>query len=208
MEKTQKTFTTIEEEFLAWKKQFKKDYSTIKPTLEDAFRGGCMAIVATLPKPSFSKEDVDEILAHVDQTIGRLREGAGKGVPVEADADVLFEEDTHNCTLDEIATMRDEVASREAHLRQCIREAASRVLMDTSEDNPLVVDITLDVEGGPGMSCLEMPEISRIWQDPVEGIIWVTLDNDVTDFDDLRTDEQIQVLQALLNNDYQLYHHE
>ena len=195
MEKTQKTFTTIEEEFLAWKKQFKKDYSTIKPTLEDAFRGGCMAIAATLPKPSFSKEDIDEVVANVEKTI---KECLAPAPAAQAKPKDLFRGETHNRTLDDIHAMHGELLVREAYLRQCIREAVSLYLTDTCENNPLSVDITLDTEGGPGLSCLESPRVTAIWQDPAEGIIWVVLDGSDMDFgESLRTEEQIQVLQYL-----------
>ena len=196
MEKTQKTFTTIEEEFLAWKKQFKKDYSTIKPTLEDAFRGGCMAIVATLPKPSFSKKDVDEILAHVDQTIERLRKNPGEGVTADPEAEVLFKKDTRSLTLKEIVALQDDVNDKVARLKGHVRRAMDQYLAGATEDDPLKVDIILDVEGGLGMSCLENPRVTVIWKDG--DAIRVILDDSDMDFEEsLRLDEQVQILRYL-----------
>lgn len=196
MEKTQKTFTTVDEEFLAWKKQFKKDYSTIKPTLEDAFRGGCMAVAATLPKPSFSKKDIDEVVANVEKTIDRLLENPVEGVTAAPDTKVLFEKDTPSLTLKEIVALQDDVNDKVARLKGHIRRSMDQYLSGATEDSPLEVDITLDVEGGPGMSCLENPRVTAIWKDG--DAIHVTLDGSDMDFEEsLRLDEQVQILRYL-----------
>ncbi len=70
MEKTTQISSPIEEAFHKWKEQFRKSYPSLTPTLEDAFRGGCLSILPLLPRPYFSKEDVDAIIAEADRAAG------------------------------------------------------------------------------------------------------------------------------------------
>ena len=87
----------------------------------------------------------------------------------------------------------------EYSLRQEIREAVSLILMDSDEDHPLAVDITLDCYESMGLSTLELPHISRCWQEP-EG--WIYLDIDYkgcpTEFDSFSTQELVQIYEGLI----------
>lgn len=62
----------LEEKYKDWYESFKKRYTTIKPTMLDAFKGAYhMAIMECLDMPNFklSKEEVDNILSEVDNII-------------------------------------------------------------------------------------------------------------------------------------------
>ena len=83
-------------------------------------------------------------------------------------------------------------------LEQSIRMSLSRLLMDTSETNKKEVWIPLE-HRAVGLSTLEMPTITSIWQDEKEGIISVRFEyaNDDTDIDDLEIEDRIQIIQEL-----------
>ena len=87
----------------------------------------------------------------------------------------------------------------EAELRNELRRALSAILMDTDEEHPMKVDITLDEDRFCGLSSLELPHISRMWQDPSEGWIYFDMDGygDAIDFDFLWTTELIQIFEEL-----------
>ena len=76
-------------------------------------------------------------------------------------------------------------------LRQEIRSAISLFLMDTSEENPLEVDIQLDT---PMTSMMEAPKITSCWQYPTEGWITFKMDDFELDYDSFQTQELITIL--------------
>ena len=99
--------------------------------------------------------------------------------------------DTNNKSLKEIEQMYHD-------LLESIRHNLSLKLMDTSKDNPLEVYIPLEHDA-VGLSTLEMPTVTKIYQLPSEGIIYVHLDEYGGDIEleDLFMDDIIQILKEL-----------
>lgn len=60
------------------------------------------------------------------------------------------------------------------HLRiPDIRHKLSALLMDSSEETPVSVNIVMDYAEGFGLSDLEMPHCIKVFQQPDEGIMWM-----------------------------------
>ena len=99
--------------------------------------------------------------------------------------------DTNNKSIKQIEQMYDD-------LLESVRHNLSLKLMDTSEDNPLEVHIPLE-HGAEGLSTLEMPTISKIYQHPSDGIIYVRFEEDDYDIelDSLFMEDMIQILKEL-----------
>lgn len=99
--------------------------------------------------------------------------------------------DTNNKSVKEIEQMYND-------LLESIRHNLSLKLMDTSEDKPLEVHIPLE-HGAVELSTLEMPIITKIYQHPSEGIIYVHFDGDEcdTESDYLYIEDMIQILKEL-----------
>ena len=99
--------------------------------------------------------------------------------------------DTNNKSLQEIEQMYND-------LLESIRHNLSLKLMDTSKDKPLEVYIPLEHDA-IGLSTLEMPTITEIYQDPSEGIIYVHFYGDGydTELDYLHIADMIQILKEL-----------
>ena len=53
------------------------------------------------------------------------------------------------------------------------RNKLSALLSDTSENNPINVDIILETEEDMGLSTLQKPHIIKVFQDPKEGIMYM-----------------------------------
>ena len=71
--------------------------------------------------------------------------------------------------------------------------------MHTSEENPIECSITIgEEEEAMGLSSLELPEVIKIFQHPVEGIIYFLIYGmeDYMEFDDL----SINDLETIYNN--------
>lgn len=96
--------------------------------------------------------------------------------------------DTNNRTPEEISKMYDA-------LIESIRHYLSAKLMDTDEEHPLDVNIEIDFNA-VGLSSLEMPTITSIFQEPKEGIIWVKYDfsDDYVELDELNTEDQMAIV--------------
>ena len=99
--------------------------------------------------------------------------------------------DTNNKSIKEIEQMYND-------LLESIRHNLSLKLMDTSEENPLEVYIPLEHDA-VGLSTLEMPTITKIYQCPSEGIICAHFDGDNydTELDTLYIADMIQILREL-----------
>lgn len=87
----------------------------------------------------------------------------------------------------------------EYELREEIHHYLSSVLMDTDEEHPKCVDITLDTNRYSGLSTLVMPHVSKCWQHPTEGWIYFKIDMyDIPiDFYDMDTEELIIILEEI-----------
>lgn len=79
--------------------------------------------------------------------------------------------------------------------REMIRKYLSRHLMDTDEDHPLKCEITVERDGSIGLSSLEMPVITAMYQDDM-GIIWCDEDGCTFELDSYSIDEQMSIIQG------------
>lgn len=87
-------------------------------------------------------------------------------------------------------------------LRESIRKYLSKLLINTSEDNPLKCKICLISEEGFGLSTLNFPWIYEIWQHPTEGIIYFNYDQDEEDlveFDHMLLEDLVTICRELDN---------
>jgi hypothetical protein len=84
-------------------------------------------------------------------------------------------------------------------VNESLRHLASRLLMDTSEDNQMDVSIIIETNEDQGLSTLDKPTVTKIYQDPSEGIIWVLFDGykDYMEWDDLTYSDQYQILKYI-----------
>lgn len=95
-------------------------------------------------------------------------------------------------------TNSEYVSSKLSDVRELIRQSLSKILMDTSEDNPLECHIVLEHPEDQGLSSLLLPTVRKIWQHPTEG--WVTCEfigRYTKDFDNLEVEELLQILKGL-----------
>lgn len=74
------------------------------------------------------------------------------------------------------------------------RNKLSALLMDTSEDNPMDVDIILDTEEAFGLSTLQMPHVIKVFQDPKEGIMYMLLEG-AEDYIEIDEDDEETIKQ-------------
>jgi len=83
-------------------------------------------------------------------------------------------------------------------LREMVRHNLSAKLMDTDEEHPKDVYISLEY-GACGLSSLEMPAIVSLYQEPCEGIIYVKYDDadDYVELDDLFLEDMMQIVKDL-----------
>ena len=101
---------------------------------------------------------------------------------------------TNNKTAEQIVAQYDRLRDDETNLRESIRHFLSRHLMDTSEDKPMTVGLTLQ-GGAMGLSELEKPEVTSMFQDH-EGIIWVQIYGmaEPIELDDVALDWQVEIV--------------
>ena len=80
-------------------------------------------------------------------------------------------------------------------LRESIRHNISQKLF--GEERPKKVNIALEF-GAVGLSSLEMPTITSIFED-TEGIIWIKYEggDDYIEFDDFTTEDLLQIMKEL-----------
>ena len=97
---------------------------------------------------------------------------------------------------EEIYTMYGNLKSMENILREQIRRTMSSILVDTSEDKPMKIDVPMDWVYW-AMSTLEMSHIDSVWQVDLEGYTMFTIDGSEVDFDNMSTEELIQVLKVI-----------
>ena len=103
-----------------------------------------------------------------------------------------------NKSFDEIQTAYNEMINKEDDIREMIRLHLSSLLIDTNEDNKFECDVALDTRDCCGLSSLEMPWVTAIWQHPTEGWITFVIDErSERDFDEMSTEELMQVVSAL-----------
>lgn len=102
--------------------------------------------------------------------------------------------ETNNKTAEQIVDQYYKLRDDEINLRESIRHFLSRHLMDTSEEKPMGVHLTLQ-GGAMGLSELEKPEVTSMFQD-CEGIIWVQIDGmaEPMELDDVALDWQVEIV--------------
>lgn len=88
----------------------------------------------------------------------------------------------------------------EHDFRESARHFLSRMLMDTDEDNPMQCSIVLE-STAPMMSSLDALEITSMWQEPQEGVIWVQFYGfgSPLELDDIRSEELIEIIEYFDN---------
>ena len=99
-----------------------------------------------------------------------------------------------------IQTKYNKIKDLEFKLHKELRHILSPILMDTDEDNPIKCDVPLERDAF-GISTLEMPHVTGVWQDPTEG--WIYFDFDCggpCDFDDMDIQDIIDVINAILDD--------
>lgn len=103
-----------------------------------------------------------------------------------------------NKTFEEIMTAYNERINRDDDIREMIRMYLSRLLMNTSEENKFVCEFPLDTHECCGLSSLQMPWVTAMWQDPAEGFITFIIDEkSKRDFDDMDIEELISVVKGV-----------
>lgn len=115
---------------------------------------------------------------------------------------LFLERNCLNKTLTDIETSYNQYKDLEKFIRESIRRYLSRILMNTSEDNPLKCKICLTNEEGFGLSTLNYPWIYEIWQHPTEGIIYFNYDPDgeeLVEFDYMLLEDLITICKELDN---------
>ena len=130
----------------------------------------------------------------------------------------LFNESSLNRSIDEIEQMYECLQHDESFIQACIRNYVSRLLMDTSEEKHIKIEVCLEEKDTYGLPSCCMPWVTQIWQHPSEGIITTEVDDEefdpydytiVTerewtnaseevDFDEYTTEEQLEILRDLL----------
>ena len=101
--------------------------------------------------------------------------------------------------LADIERLYNGLKDTERDLREELRHLYSPLLMDTDEDNPMKCDIPLE-RNAFGISTLEMPHVTGVWQHPTEGWIFFNFDDNgcPCDFDDMDTQDLIDILNELI----------
>lgn len=113
----------------------------------------------------------------------------------------VYDEDrsTQNNDLEELEFKLIRLVNLFDDVNESLRHFASRLLMDTSEDNPIEIDLIVETDEDQGLSDLEKLCVKKIYQDPSEGIIWVLFEgtDDYVEWDTLTYSTQFQIIQYL-----------
>ncbi len=104
----------------------------------------------------------------------------------------------HNKTAEQISHYYEQLGWIRLIFRESCRNYLSRTLMDNDEEHPFECDIVLEQEDAFGLSTLEMPHLTKMWQDPSEGYLHFEMEGyDDMDFDSLRDEELMQIINEL-----------
>lgn len=98
----------------------------------------------------------------------------------------LFNDNNNNRSLREIIAMQEYLKRDACFIRECLRHRISSLLMDTSESNPINIEVVIGDRNAVGMSSLQMSRVIKAFQLPSEGIIYFVLQDqkDPVEFDD------------------------
>ena len=113
---------------------------------------------------------------------------------------LFLEHKCMNRTVKDIEDSFSQYQYLEKMIKESIRKYLSRLLINTSEDNPLKCKICLTNEEGFGLSTLNYPWIYEIWQHPTEGIIYFNYDpdgEDLVEFDHMWVEDLVTICKEL-----------
>ena len=93
----------------------------------------------------------------------------------------------------------EEIKNMVSIVRESIRQFFSRMLMDTSADNPKQCRITISTPEDMGLSDMLKPTVIAMYQDPVEGIIYFLFEgcSDYEEFDNIDNDTLMQIMEEI-----------
>lgn len=85
--------------------------------------------------------------------------------------------------------------------REKLRRRLSAILMDTDEQHPLECNILIGESEAQGLSSLELPLVTSVFQQPSEGIIWFNIYGckDPIEFDDMNLEDIINIINYFEN---------
>ena len=126
----------------------------------------------------------------IDYIVRQIEQAASTAVTF-LESRLQIDELTQNRTIEEIKDMY-------YVMNESIRHNLSAKLMDTDEEHPMEVNITLEF-AACGLSTLEMPTITSIYQDSVEGTMWIKFDDadDFISFDELHLEDKLQIVKDI-----------
>lgn len=114
--------------------------------------------------------------------------------------DLFIEWKAMNKNVTELESMHVQYKFLENMLRESVRKYLSKLLMNTSEENPLECKICLVNDEAIGLSTLNFPWVYKMWQHPTEGIIYFhydTTDTDPVEFDAMLLEDLITICKEL-----------
>lgn len=104
---------------------------------------------------------------------------------------------TQNKSVADISLLYEDLDDKRIIFREACRQFLSRFLMDTDDEHPYECDIVLEPEEAIGLSSLLMPHLVRMWQEPTEGWISFEIDGQTYDFDGIRDNELLQIIEGI-----------
>lgn len=116
---------------------------------------------------------------------------------------LFLEIKTSNKTKADIEDLFSQYQYLEKLSRESVRHYLSKLLINTSEDNPLKCKICLINAEGFGLSTLNFPWIYQIWQHPVEGIIYFSYSPDgseAVEFDNMVLENLVTICREIDKN--------
>lgn len=114
--------------------------------------------------------------------------------------EIFLELKTSNKSVLDIQQLQAQYNFIEKMLRESMRKYLSRLLMNTSEDNPLKCKICLVNAEGFGLSTLNFPWVYEMWQHPTEGVIYFNYDPDgeeLVEFDYMLLEDLVTICKEL-----------
>ena len=114
--------------------------------------------------------------------------------------DLFIEWKAMNKNVTELESMHVQYKFLENMLRESVRKYLSRILMYTSEENPLECKICLVNDEAIGLSTLNFPWVYYMYQDPVEEIIYFGFDetdSEPVEFDAMLLEDLITICKEL-----------
>ena len=83
-------------------------------------------------------------------------------------------------------------------LNREVEEIYHKILADTSEESPVILNTTLDCEDSFGVSSLQLPEITAVWYDPQLNKIYIKGEKFIWTIDHMYPYEKIALAKAIL----------